>query len=62
MVDPIHGDILNAEVTSNSGTRVEDTTLLKPGAKDSLGGTNVTERFEPSASIPGPYGGMKTSK
>lgn len=62
VVDPIHGDILGAKVTSNDGTRVEDSTLTKPGAKDSLSGTNVTEPFSPSQAINGPFGGMKTSK
>lgn len=61
-VDPIKGDILGAKITSNDGQRVEDTTLLKPGAKDSLSGTNVTEPFAPSQSINGPFGGMKTMK
>lgn len=62
-VDPIHGDILGAKVTSNDGTRVEDTKLTKPGAKDSIGSQqNVTEPFSPSQTIGGPYGGMKTMK
>ena len=50
------------KVTSNDGKNVEDTTLLKPGAKDSLSGTNVTEAWAPSASakgaVKGPVGGM----
>lgn len=62
VVDPINGDILGATITSNDGTRVEDSTLTKPGAKDSLSGTNVTEPFAPTAKIAGPFGGMKTSK
>ena len=61
-VDPIKGDILGATITSNDGKRVEDTKLTKPGASDSIGGTNVTEPFSKSVSIPGPYGGMHKSK
>jgi hypothetical protein len=62
-VDPIHGDILGAKITSNDGSYVEDTTLCKPGAKDSIGSqSNVTEPFAPSQPIGGPYGGMKTMK
>lgn len=63
-VDPIHGDILHATVTSNDGKRVEDTTLCKPGAKDSIGGTNVTVPFERSVDVGaiGGFGGMKKPK
>ena len=63
MKDIRSGDVLGMEVTSNSGSYVEDTTLLKPGAKDSLSGTNVTQPFEPSAvAIPKPYGGTVNGK
>lgn len=62
VVDPINGDILGATITSNDGTRVEDTKLTKPGASDSLSGTNVTEPFSRSVEIKGPFGGMKTAK
>lgn len=63
-VDPIHGDILSAKITSNDGSYVEDTKLTKPGASDSIGGTNVTEPFSGSIDIGkmGGWGGMKKSK
>lgn len=61
MVDPIHGNILDAKITSNEGVNPEDNPQLKPGAKDSIGREqNVTERFETSFSPKGPFGGMKT--
>lgn len=64
MIDPIKGDILSAKVTSNDGSYVEDTKLCKPGASDSLSGTNVTEPFSGSVDIGkmGGFGGMKKSK
>ena len=59
-MDMRKGDVLGMEVTSNSGEFVQDTTLCKPGAKDGLSGTNVTEPFQPAAvAIPKPLGGGK---
>ena len=55
-------DVVNMKITSNDGENVEDTTLLKPGAKDSLSGDNVTESFEGSVSVKGlagKAGGLK---
>lgn len=59
-----HADVLGMKVTSNDGQYVEDTTLCKPGAKDSIGGeSNVTTPFEPSAvAIPSPKGGTINGK
>lgn len=59
-----HADVLGMKVTSNDGKRVEDTDLLKTGAKDSLSGTNVTEPFTGSVDIGkmGPFGGMNKPK
>jgi len=64
MIDPIHGDILGAKITSNDGEEREGSDLVKPGAKDSIGGTNVTEPFEPSFDVEGigGFGGEKKSK
>lgn len=62
-MDMRKGDVLGMEVTSNSGKFVEDTTLCKPGAKDSLSGTNATVPFEPAAvAIPSPKGGTINGK
>lgn len=53
------------KVTSNDGKYPAEGTSLKPGAKDSLSGDNVTESFSPSASakdaVKGKLGGMKSS-
>jgi len=59
-----HADVLGMKITSNDGSRVEDTSLTKPGAKDSLSGTNVTEPFTGSVDIGkmGPFGGMNKTK
>jgi hypothetical protein len=58
------GDVLGMKVTSNDGKFVQDTTLCKPGAKDSIGReSNVTEPFEPaSVAIPSPKGGTINGK
>ena len=63
-MDMRKGDVLGMKVTSNDGKFVEDTSLCKPGAKDSIGsGSNVTEPFEPSAvAIPSPKGGTVNGK
>ena len=63
MKDIRHADVLGMKITSNDGSYVEDTTLCKPGAKDGLSGTNVTEPFEPAAvAIPSPKGGTINGK
>lgn len=64
MKDILNADVLGMKVTSNDGERVEDSTLCKPGAKDSIGGeSNVTEPFQPSAvAIPSPKGGTINGK
>lgn len=63
MKDIRSADILGMKVTSNDGVRVEDSTLCKPGAKDSLSGTNVTEPFAPAGvSVPSPKGGTINGK
>lgn len=64
MKDIRNSDVLGMKITSNDGSCVEDTTLCKPGAKDSIGsGSNVTEPFEPSAvAIPSPKGGTVNGK
>jgi hypothetical protein len=54
-------NILSADCSINDGKNVEDTTLLKAGAKDGLSGTNVTKPFEGSYSCKGPFGGEKKS-
>lgn len=63
-MDMRKGDVLGMKVTSNDGKFVEDTSLCKPGAKDSIGsGSNVTKPFEPSAvAIPSPKGGTVNGK
>lgn len=53
-----HADVLGMKITSNDGQRVEDTTLCKPGAKDSLSGTNVTEPFTTNFTVSKPHGGF----
>lgn len=57
-------DVVNMKITSNEGVNMQDNKQLKPGAKDSLGGTNTTEAWTPSASaktaVKGPLGGMAT--
>lgn len=58
MKDIRKSDVLSMKITSNDGQRVEDTTLCKPGAKDGLSGTNVTEPFTTTFSVPAPHGGM----
>lgn len=63
MKDIRTADVLGMKITSNDGERVEDSTLNKTGAKDSISGTNVTEPFAPSApSIPSPKGGTVNGK
>ena len=64
MKDIRNTDILGMKITSNDGQYVEDTTLCKPGAKDSIGReSNVTEPFQPaSVSIPSPKGGTINGK
>lgn len=52
-----NSDVPGMKITSNDGKEVRDTTLLKPGAKDSLSGENSTVPFEPSQSLKGPWGG-----
>jgi hypothetical protein len=63
-MDMRKGDVLGMEVTSNDGKFVEDTSLCKTGAKDSIGGeSNVTQPFEPAAvAIPSPKGGTMNGK
>lgn len=64
MKDIRNADVLGMKITSNDGSYVEDTTLTKPGAKDSIGReSNVTEPFQPSSvSIPSPKGGTYNGK
>lgn len=57
-------DVFNMKITSNEGVNPFDNPQLKPGAKDSLSGTNTTEQWAPSASakdaVKGKVGGMKS--
>jgi hypothetical protein len=48
------------KVSANDGRNVSDTTLLKPGAKDSLSGENSTVPFSGSVSVAKmkPFGGL----
>lgn len=50
------------KITSNEGVNMQDNPQLKPGAKDSLTGTNVTEAWSPSEKVAGPFGGEKRDK
>lgn len=63
MKDILSSDILGMKVTTNDGQTRDQHTLYTMGAKDSLGGTNVTEPFEPaSVAIPSPKGGTVNGK